>query len=60
MSKKIAAFVIAILVIAFPFRIAFLSNNEPGIMMMFSFLITLAGIIGFYYLTMEQGKKSEG
>ncbi len=53
MKKKIAAVIVALLVIAFPFRRAFLSSEEPGFMMMFSFLITLIGIGIFYYLTIQ-------
>jgi len=58
MKKKIFALIIAILVIAFPFRRAFLSEEQPGFMMIFSFLITLAGIILFYYLTIQPTKGS--
>lgn len=54
MGKKIAAWVIALLVIVFPFRRAFLSDEEPGFMMILSFIITLIGIAVFYYLTMEK------
>ena len=53
MGKKIAAFVIALLVIIFPFRRAFLSDQEPGLMMMVSFLITIVGIVVFYILTLN-------
>jgi hypothetical protein len=56
MKKKIAAVIVAILVIVFPFRKAFLSSEEPGFMMMLSFLITLAGIFLFYYLTIQPRK----
>lgn len=54
MNKKIIAAILAILVIAFPFQRAFLSDAPPGIMMMLSFLATIAGIILFYYLTLEK------
>jgi hypothetical protein len=57
MNKKIIAAVLAIFIIAFPFRRAFLSDEAPGIMMMFSFLLTVAGIIFFYYLTLEKSKE---
>jgi glucan phosphoethanolaminetransferase (alkaline phosphatase superfamily) len=57
MTKKIAAWVIALLVVIFPFRRAFLSSEAPGLMMMFSFLITLVGIVVFYYLTLQPTKK---
>jgi hypothetical protein len=56
MSKKILAFVIAALVVVFPFRRAFLSDEEPGLMMMVSFVLTLLGIGIFYYLTMQPSK----
>jgi purine-cytosine permease-like protein len=54
MGKKIAALIVALLVIVFPFRRAFLSDQEPGLMMMLSFIITLAGIVVFYYLTITK------
>ena len=56
MSKKIIAFLIALVVVIFPFRRAFLSDEEPGIMMMISFVLTLIGIGIFYYLTMQPSK----
>lgn len=56
MSKKILAFVVAVLVVVFPFRRAFLSDEEPGLMMMVSFVLTLLGIGIFYYLTMQPSK----
>ena len=59
MKKKLTASIIALLVIAFPFRRAFLSNEEPGLMLMVSFLGTLVGIIVFYYLTLEPARKAE-
>lgn len=58
MKKKIAAFLIAVFIIAFPFRKAFLSHEEPGIMMMLSFLLTLVGIFAFYYLTIQDPKEN--
>ncbi|HMT28448.1 MAG TPA: hypothetical protein PKD91_04130 [Bacteroidia bacterium] len=58
MSKKILAFIIAILVIVFPFRRAFLSDEEPGIMMMISFVLTVVGIGVFYYLTLQDTKQN--
>lgn len=56
MGKKIAAWVIALLVIAFPFRRAFLSDEEPGLMMMASFVLTLIGIGVFTYLIVSSNK----
>jgi purine-cytosine permease-like protein len=56
MKNKIAAVIVALLVIAFPFRRAFLSDEQPGIMMMFSFVITLAGIMIFTYLISHRSK----
>ncbi len=56
MTRKVIAFVIALLVILFPFRRAFLSDELPGIMMMLSFIATVAGIIAFYYLTESSSK----
>jgi hypothetical protein len=47
------AWVIALLVIAFPFRRAFLSDEPPNIMMMLSFVVVLIGIGVFYYLNIE-------
>jgi len=58
MGKKIAAWVIALLVIAFPFRRAFLSDQEPGIMMMASFVITIIGIIVFAYLIADRQREN--
>lgn len=54
MGKKIAAYIIALLIIIFPFRRAFLSDDQPGLMMMVSFLVTIIGIVVFYILTMNQ------
>jgi hypothetical protein len=56
MKKKIAAFLLALLVIVFPFRKAFLSSDEPGFMMILSFVLTLIGIFVFYYLTIQPSK----
>ncbi len=56
MNKKILALVIALLVIIFPFQRAFLSDEQPGLMMMLSFILTLVGIGVFYYLTMKPTK----
>jgi hypothetical protein len=56
MKKKIAAFIIALLVIVFPFRIAFLSSEESGFMTMLSFILSLVGIFVFYYLTIQPTK----
>lgn len=53
MNKKIIAFLIAAIVIIFPFRRAFLSDEQPGLMMMLSFVLTLIGIGLFYYLTLQ-------
>ena len=58
MKRKIAATIIALLVIAFPFRRAFLSDEQPGIMMMASFVVTVIGIIVFYYLTIRPSEKN--
>jgi len=57
MNRKLIALLIALLVIAFPFRWAFLDYQKPGITMILSFVLTLVGIIAFYYLTMD--RKSE-
>jgi len=56
MGKKIAAWVIALLIIAFPFRRAFLSEQDPGLMMMGSFIVTLIGIGVFTYLIASSNK----
>lgn len=56
MGRKIAAIVVALLVIVFPFRKAFLSHDDPGLMMMISFILTLAGIVLFYFLTLQPNK----
>ncbi len=58
MTKKILAAVVALLVIVFPFRRAFLSSNQPDLMMMLSFLLTLIGVGVFYYLTLHSSKHS--
>ena len=57
MKKKIAAFIAALLVVVFPFRKAFLTSEEPGFMMMLSFVLTLVGIFVFYYLTIQPTKQ---
>ncbi len=56
MKNKITATIVAIVVIAFPFRRAFLSHEQPGFMMMLSFVLTLAGIGIFYYLINQPSK----
>lgn len=56
MGKKLAAWIIALVVIAFPFRRAFLSDQEPGLMMMASFILTLIGIGVFTYLIVSSNK----
>jgi hypothetical protein len=53
MSKKLISWIIALVIIAGPFRWAFLDYKEPGITMMLSFIAVLAGIIVFYYLTLS-------
>lgn len=60
MGKKIAAWVIALVIIAFPFRRAFLSDQEPGLMMMASFILTLIGIGVFTYLIASTSKTVTG
>ncbi len=57
MNKKVVAWIIMLAVIAGPFRWAFLEYKEPGIFMMFSFLAVLAGIILFYYLTLQTNRE---
>ncbi len=57
MKKKIAAFIVALLVVVFPFRKAFLTSEELGFMMMLSFVLTLVGIFVFYYLTIQPTKQ---
>ncbi|MFM7080008.1 MAG: hypothetical protein ACKOYC_09515 [Bacteroidota bacterium] len=51
--KKISAAVLALLIIVFPFRRAFLTDDQPGIMMIGSFILTVLGIVVFYILTMK-------
>jgi len=53
MTRKLIAWAIALLIIAFPFRRAFLSEETPNIMMMLSFVVVLIGIGIFYYLNIE-------
>jgi fatty-acid desaturase len=50
MGKKIAAWVVLLLVIIFPFPKAFLSSETPGMMMVVAFMITVIGVGIFYYL----------
>jgi hypothetical protein len=57
MNKKVLAWFIMLVVMAGPFRWAFLEYKEPGINMMLSFLAVLAGIVLFYYLTMQPKKQ---
>ena len=59
MGNKVIAWVIMILVIIFPFRRAFLSEEPPGIMMMLSFLVFLVGIGVFYYLNSSGSHSDE-
>ena len=58
-TRKILAWVVALLVIVFPFRRAFLSDQGPGIMTMASFIVTLMGIVVFYMLTMNPKTKEQ-
>jgi purine-cytosine permease-like protein len=53
MNKKIIAWIIALAVILGPFRWAFLEYKEPGVTMILSFIAVLAGVIVFYYLTLN-------
>jgi len=46
-------------IIVFPFRRAFLSDHEPGLMMMASFVVTLIGIGVFTYLIASSNKAEE-
>jgi fatty-acid desaturase len=50
-ARRISAVLLAIFIILFPFRRAFLSHEEPGIMMIASFILTVIGIVIFYALT---------
>lgn len=52
-TRRISAVLLAFFIILFPFRRAFLSHEEPGIMMIASFLLTVVGIVIFYALTMK-------
>ncbi|MFN5324163.1 MAG: hypothetical protein ACK5C5_04520 [Bacteroidota bacterium] len=51
--RRISAVLLAFFIIVFPFRRAFLSHEEPGIMMIASFIMTILGIVVFYMLTMK-------
>lgn len=53
MNKKVIAWIIALAIIVGPFRWAFLDYTKPGITMMLSFIGVIAGIIVFYYLTLN-------
>jgi len=53
-KRTIAAIIVAAVIIVFPFRTAFIETEEPGIKAFISFLITLAGVFVFYYLTMQR------
>ncbi|MFZ9941994.1 MAG: hypothetical protein ACO3O0_00140 [Bacteroidia bacterium] len=52
-ARRISAVLLAFFIILFPFRRAFLSHEEPGIMMIASFILTVVGIVVFYALTMK-------
>ena len=56
MKRKIIAWVIALIIVAFPFRRAFLSNEPPNVMMMLSFLAVIIGAGLFYYLNLEESE----
>lgn len=49
--RKISAALLAFFIIVFPFRRAFLTNDQPGIMLIGSFILTVLGIVIFYILT---------
>ena len=53
-TRKIIAVIVAMLVILFPFKRAFLTDNEPGLMMIASFILTVVGIVVFYMLTLTR------
>jgi len=51
--RKISAALLAFFIIVFPFRRAFLTDDQPGIMLIGSFILTVLGIVVFYILTMK-------
>ncbi|MFN5222947.1 MAG: hypothetical protein ACK5DJ_02075 [Bacteroidota bacterium] len=53
-TRRIAAVLLALFVILVPFRRAFLTDDNPGIMMIASFIATVLGIVVFYKLTMKR------
>ncbi|MFM7822160.1 MAG: hypothetical protein ACKPB3_00120 [Bacteroidota bacterium] len=52
-TRRIAAVLIALFIILVPFKKAFLTDDNPGIMMIASFIATVLGIVVFYRLTMK-------
>jgi hypothetical protein len=58
-KRTIAAILVAAVIIVFPFRTAFIESAEPGIKGLVSFLLTLAGVFVFYYLTMPHEPRHE-
>lgn len=56
-TKKIIAYLILVLVIAFPFRYAFLLPPDTGMIKMMNFLLVAAGFMIFMFLTLGAEKK---
>ncbi|MFM2190044.1 MAG: hypothetical protein RL491_430 [Bacteroidota bacterium] len=53
-TRRIAAVLLALFIILVPFRRAFLTHDNPGIIMIASFILTVLGIVVFYRLTMKK------
>ncbi|MGR6087907.1 MAG: hypothetical protein ACU4F9_07020 [Arcticibacter sp.] len=53
-TRRIAAVLLALFIILVPFRRAFLTHDNPGIIMIASFILTVLGIVVFYRLTMNK------
>lgn len=53
-TRRISAVLLALFIILVPFRKAFLTHDNPGIIMIASFIATVLGIVVFYKLTMKK------
>ena len=57
MKKKIIAYAILVLVVAFPFRYAYLLPPDTGMVKMANFLLVLSGTLIFMVLTLGAEEK---
>ena len=59
MNTKITAYVLLALIIAFPFRYAFITQSSNNVITMVSFVATALGLLVFMLMTMTDGKQEK-